>query len=63
LGDGKIYYVMRNGRTVVLAAKPTFEKLALNDLGRAGMFNASPAIADGKIFIRSEKALYCFGKQ
>jgi hypothetical protein len=63
LGDGKIYYVTRSGRTIVVAAKPTFEKVATNELGRAGTFNASPAIADGKIFIRSDRALYCFGKK
>lgn len=63
LADGKIYYVTRSGRTVVLAAKPAFEKLAMNDFGRAGTFNASPAIAEGKLFIRSEKSLYCIGKK
>jgi len=64
IGDGKIYYVTRMGKTIVVAAKPKFEQLAMNDLGRgAGTFNASPAIADGKIYIRSDRALYCFGKK
>jgi hypothetical protein len=63
LADDKIYYVTRTGRTIVLAAKPKFEKLAFNDLGRAGTFNASPAIADGKLYLRSDRALYCFAKK
>jgi outer membrane protein assembly factor BamB len=64
IGDGKIYYVTRMGKTIVVAAKPKFEQLSMNELGRgAGTFNASPAIADGKIYIRSDRALYCFGRK
>jgi outer membrane protein assembly factor BamB len=52
------------GKTIVVAAKPKFEQLSMNELGRgAGTFNASPAIADGKIYIRSDRALYCFGRK
>ncbi|HVR73107.1 MAG TPA: PQQ-binding-like beta-propeller repeat protein [Planctomycetota bacterium] len=63
LADGKIYYVSRNGRTVVLAAKPEFEQLAHNDLGDRSTFNASPAIAGDRLLLRSDKFLYCIGEK
>ena len=59
LADGKIYYTTRNGRTFVVAAKPKFELLANNDLGERSTFNACPVAADGRLFIRSDKTLYC----
>ena len=59
LVDGKIYYVGRNGRTFVIAAKPEFELLATNDLGERSTFNASPAVADNRLFLRSDQHLYC----
>lgn len=63
LGDGKIYYVARHGRTHVVAAKPKYELLQSNDLERRGMFNASPAVAGSKLYLRSDKYLYCIGKK
>jgi outer membrane protein assembly factor BamB len=62
LADGKIYYLTREGRTFVLAAKPEFEQLAANDLERRGMFNGSPAVDGRRLLIRSDKYLYCIGK-
>ncbi len=62
LADGKIYYVSRDGKTFVVAAKPQFELLATNDLPDGSIFHATPVAADGKLFIRSDKFLYCLGK-
>ena len=62
LGDGKIYYVTRSGRTFVVAASPSFKLLATNDLrsgDERGMFNAAPLAADGRLLMRSDKYLYC----
>jgi len=59
LADGKIYYLTRNGKTFVVAAKPQFELLATNDLGERATFNACPVAADGRLFLRSDKTLYC----
>jgi len=59
LADGKIYYLTRNGRTFVVAARPKFELLATNDLGERATFNACPVAADGRLFLRSDKTLYC----
>jgi hypothetical protein len=61
--DGKIYYTNRNGKTFVVAAKPTFELLATNDLRDRGMFNASPAVTGSRLLIRSDKYLYCLGSK
>jgi outer membrane protein assembly factor BamB len=62
LADGKLYYLTRDGRTFVLAAKPKFEQLAVNDLRDRSVFNGSPAVDGSRLLIRSDKFLYCIGK-
>jgi outer membrane protein assembly factor BamB len=62
LADGRLYYVTRYGKTFVLAAKPQFEQLAVNDLSDRGVFNGSPAVAGNRLLLRSDKYLYCVGK-
>lgn len=63
LADGKIYCLTREGRTFVVAAKPQFELLATNDLHDRSIFNASPVVADGRLYLRSDKFLYCVGSK
>jgi len=56
----RLYAVSRAGDTCVLAAKPAFEVLARNPLASdTSDFNASPAISDGKLLLRSNRFLYC----
>ncbi len=62
LADGKLYYLTRDGRTFVLAAKPKFEQLAVNDLRDRSIFNGSPAVDESRLLIRSDKFLYCIGQ-
>lgn len=62
LADGKLYYVSREGKTFVLAAKPEYEEIAVNDLNDRSVFNASPAVAGNRLLIRSDKFLYCIGE-
>jgi outer membrane protein assembly factor BamB len=62
LTDGKVYYTARDGKTLVVAAKPKYEQLALNDLGDRSTFNAGIAVSGGKLYLRSDKTLYCIGK-
>ncbi|MBL7146911.1 MAG: serine/threonine protein kinase, partial [Phycisphaerae bacterium] len=62
LADGRLYVVSRNGGTLVLAAKPQFEKLALNELEDENTFNASVIAYDGALILRSDKNLYCIKK-
>ena len=45
--------------TYVLAAQPEFKQIAHNPPLDDSIFNASPAVADGKLLIRSDKFLYC----
>lgn len=61
--DGKLYAVSRNKGTFVLAAEPKYKVLATNLLDDTSPFNASPAIQDGQIYLRSDKFLYCIGKK
>lgn len=62
-GDGKIYYVSRTDGVYVVAAEPTFKQLAHNVIkSDPSVFNASPAIADGQLYLRSDRYLYCIGK-
>ncbi len=63
LADGRLYYLARDGRTFVLAAKPKFEQLGLNQIGERGLFNAGLVAADGKLYLRSNQRLYCIGKE
>ena len=60
-GDGKIYIVTRYDGTFVLEATPEFKQLAHNELDDEGVFNASPIVSDGKLFLRSDRFLYCIG--
>lgn len=64
LADGKLYYVSRTNGTYVLQAGPQFKLLARNQFASdASVFNASPAISEGRIYMRSDQALYCVGSK
>ena len=63
LADGRIYYLSRTMGTYVVAAKPEYELLAHNKIeDDKSAFNGSPAVSGGKLFLRSDKYLYCIGK-
>jgi outer membrane protein assembly factor BamB len=55
--DDKLLISSEDGDTFVIKAGPTHEVLRTNSLGEP--IYASPAIADGRIFIRSLNHLYC----
>lgn len=57
LGDGKIYLAGENGKVVVLRNSAGYEELASNDMGESIL--ATPAIADGRLFIRTRTKLVC----
>ena len=60
----RIYAVSRTGGTFVLAAKPKLEQLAHNRFeSDDSNFNASPAVSDGQMFLRSDRFLYCIEKE
>jgi outer membrane protein assembly factor BamB len=59
---GRLYFVARNGTTCVLEAGRTLNVLARNPLeGDGSRFNASPAVAGGRLLIRSDRFLYGIG--
>ena len=58
--DGRIFVVSEDGRVVVLRAAPEWEILAVNNLDEDTF--ATPAILDGRIYVRTRDALYCFAR-
>ncbi len=59
---GRLYFTSRTGETVVLRPDPKkLDVLAVNALGEPT--NATPAISDGEIFLRTSKAAYCVSEK
>ncbi len=54
--DGKLYAAGEDGQVLVLKAGPAFDVLARNDMGESCM--ATPAIANGVLFVRTRGHLY-----
>ncbi len=54
-GDGKVYFFSETGETLVLEAGRELTVLARNDLGERVV--SSPAVSDGRIFIRTDESL------
>ena len=57
--DDKVFLIGQGGQVSVLKAAAEWEVLAVNELDDECF--ATPAIADGRIYIRTRSALYCFG--
>jgi outer membrane protein assembly factor BamB len=57
--DGRLYFQNEAGTTYVVKAGTEYELLATNDIEERAL--ASPAPADGAIFIRSESNLWRIG--
>lgn len=61
-GD-KLYFTKGNGETFVFTADAECKQIAANKLtDDSEIFSGTPAISDGKLFIRSSKFLYCVGE-
>lgn len=58
--DDKVYLIGQGGQVSVVKASGEWEVLAVNELDDECF--ATPAIADGRIYIRTRSALYAFGK-
>ena len=58
LADGKIYAPNQGGDVFVLRAAPKFEVLATNSVNEST--NASLAVGEGELFLRTDKSLWCF---
>ncbi len=63
IGD-KLVCVSRRDGTFILTAKPKFEQFARNQIASdLSRFNATPAVSGDRLFLRSEKAIYCIGRR
>lgn len=62
---GKLLFLLDDGETVVIEPGRTLKVVARNQLGDGKQldFNASPAIAAGRLYLRSQSHLYCIGKK
>jgi outer membrane protein assembly factor BamB len=58
--DDKVFLIGQGGQVSVLKAAGDWQVLAVNELDDECY--ATPAIADGRIYIRTRSALYSFGK-
>ncbi len=54
--DGKIFCLSEEGTTYVVKAGAEFELLGKNVLGEVAL--ATPAVADGRLFLRTREGLY-----
>jgi outer membrane protein assembly factor BamB len=64
VADGKIYCVSRTKGVFVLEASPKFKLLAHNTLDLdTSVFNASPVVSNSQLLLRSDRFLYCIGKE
>lgn len=59
-GGGHVYFVSESGETVVVKAGPAPQVVARNALGERAV--ASPAIAGGRIFIRTDNHVFAIGR-
>lgn len=64
LAGDRLYCLGRGGQMVMAQAGPEFKVLgsAVLENGR-GVFNATPAISGDRLFLRSNKFLYCIGEK
>ena len=58
--DDKAWLISQDGTVSVVSAKGEWEVLAVNALGDEVF--ATPAIADGRLYVRTRSTFYCFGK-
>lgn len=59
--DGKIYFVTEGGVVIVLQAGTEHRVLSITPLGEDAY--ATPAIAGGRIYVRTSQALYAYGRK
>jgi outer membrane protein assembly factor BamB len=57
--DGKVFLASTEGKITVLKAAAEWEVLRVNDL--EDEVHATPALSEGRIYVRTHGALYCFG--
>lgn len=56
--DGKVFLASTEGKITVLKAAGEWEVLTVNEMGDE--ISATPALSNGRIYVRTRGALYCF---
>lgn len=59
-GDGKVYLLNQNGQVTVVSAAGKWQVLSTADFGED--VYATPALVDGRIYLRTVRHLYCFAE-
>jgi len=61
--EGRAYFLSEAGQVVVVAPGPEFKIVARNSIGAPAkeIFRASPTPCEGRIYLRSDRTLYCIG--
>jgi outer membrane protein assembly factor BamB len=57
-GDGKVYFASEQGVLSVISAGPEWKVLAKHEFHEK--IYATPVINEGRLYVRTEKTLYCF---
>jgi outer membrane protein assembly factor BamB len=58
-GDGKVYLLSERGQLTVVSAAADWRVLGSSDFEEDAY--ATPALADGRVYVRTARHLYCFG--
>lgn len=63
--EGRAYFQAEDGAVIVVEAAPRFKLIARNtiDVDSDEIFRASPAPCQGRLLLRSDRALYCIGAE
>jgi outer membrane protein assembly factor BamB len=59
--NGNVYVVDRDGKVFVFAAEKEYKLLGKSSIGEP--VSATPAVADGKLYIRGQEHLFCIGNK
>jgi len=59
MGDGKIYVADEKGKLMVISAQPQWELISTAEFKET--IYPTPAITNGRIYVRTATKLYCFG--
>ena len=57
--DGKVFLANTDGKITVLRAAGQWDVIGVNDLGEE--VHATPALSEGRLYVRTRSALFCFG--
>jgi outer membrane protein assembly factor BamB len=61
--QGKLLFTVEDGSTVIVEPGPALKVVGRNQLTDSTEFRASPAIVNGKLYLRSQSHLYCIGEK